>query len=101
MKIVITGASGFIGKELVAIFQARNADLLLVGRDAERLALLFPGMPVCGYEDLASRAQGYDMLVHCAVANSDTALSDEAVWNANVALLASVMAAAHSAGVER
>lgn len=101
MKFVITGASGFIGKELVAIFQARNADLLLVGRDATRLSELFPGAAVCGYDEIGERARGFDMLVHCAVANSDSDLSEQAVWQANVALLASVMASVEFAGIQR
>lgn len=101
MKIVITGASGFVGTELVELFRAQKAELLLVGRDPARLAERFPGTRVCAYADLQEQARGFDLLIHCAVANTGSDLSETAIWQANVELLGAVMASAEAAGVER
>lgn len=99
MKIVMTGASGFVGSQLVPLFTARGAELLLTGRDPGALAQRFPGIATCGYADLASRAKGFDLLIHAAVANSDSTLPEAEIWAANVDLVASVMQAAAAAGV--
>ena len=41
-SMIITGASGFVGRQIVPILRAQGFDLLLVGRDPQRLATLFP-----------------------------------------------------------
>ena len=42
MRILIVGASGYIGARLVALLQSRNHDLVLMSRDARPLAARFP-----------------------------------------------------------
>jgi uncharacterized protein YbjT (DUF2867 family) len=54
MKMIVTGASGFVGRELVPLLAGAGAELLLAGRDADALARLFPGIAACGYEALPS-----------------------------------------------
>ncbi len=101
MKIVITGASGFVAGMLIPILRARGAELLLVGRDPAALHRSFPGLPVCSYADLGNRATGHDLLVHLATRNNDDA-SDVAAFRAvNVDHLATVHRAAATAGVPR
>lgn len=99
MKIVITGASGFIGRQLVRILSARGHAVLAVGRDPARLALQFPGVDVAGYSALAAAAKGYNLLVHCAVANTGSRLSETQIFEANVSLVEEVAAAAAQAGI--
>jgi lipopolysaccharide/colanic/teichoic acid biosynthesis glycosyltransferase/NAD(P)-dependent dehydrogenase (short-subunit alcohol dehydrogenase family) len=99
MKIAITGASGFIGKQLIRRFLARGHDVLAVGRDTVLLAALFPGLRGVGYGELARAARGFDMLVHCAVANTGSRLSETEIFAANVDLVETVATAAAQAGI--
>lgn len=99
MKIVITGASGFIGRQIVPLLAQAGAELLLVGRETAALARLFPDIPASTYEDLARQAQGYDILVHLAVRNNDQPGTIDDFRAANVTLLERIAMAARSAGI--
>lgn len=101
MKIAVTGASGAIGLPLVRAFLARGAQLLLVGRNPNRLRELFPGAESCGYDDLAQRIGGYDSLLHLAVLNNNVKAAPEEYIKANVNLTNTVLLAAQQAGVSR
>ena len=98
-RIVLTGCTGFVGKELVEHLERRGVDLLLVDRDASKIASLFPGRVVCDYATLADAGRGYDLLVHLAERYNDrgaTAAQFEAV---NVELALRVAEAAKAAGI--
>lgn len=101
MKAIITGASGFIGRSLVASLAADGVGLLLVGRDAGRLSLVFPEHETCDYSALPSRAAGCDTLVHLAVANNDSGLTDAEFSKANVELLEYLAVCSVQAGISR
>jgi len=100
MRIIITGASGFIGRDIVLILKKENVELLLVGRDKEKLKSLFPGDRVTTYEDLEIEARGYDALVHLAVMNNDQSKQISDFRAANVTLLETVLNSARAAGVK-
>lgn len=100
MKIAITGASGFIGSEIIPYFQRAGFDLLLIGRDATRLQQLYPDIPSATYEDLPKELEGYDSLLHLAVKNNDQPGSYEEFRTANVDLFKTVLSAAGSAGLK-
>lgn len=101
MKIVITGASGFIGVPLAKAFLAKGADLLLVGRDPELLRSLFPGVECCNYAELPTRGRGYEALLHLAVLNNNSAATLDTYMQANVSLGASVLESSANAGIAR
>lgn len=101
MKAVITGATGFVGRRLVPLISADGADLLLAGRDAGRLSECFPVHETCDYDSLPERAVGYGTLVHLAVANNDSGLTEAEFFEANVELLERLTACAVQAGVPR
>lgn len=69
MKLVITGASGFVASALIPRLEACGVALLLVGRDANLISKLWPGRTVCSYADLGHRAKYYDAVLHLAALN--------------------------------
>lgn len=71
MRIVITGASGFVGQDLVPLLAAAGLQMLLVGRDPDRLRALFPSIPACHPEALADQGRGFDAVLHLAAHNND------------------------------
>ena len=100
MKIIVTGASGFVGREVVAFLKKANVELLLVGRDADRLKALFPEHSVTSYEGLEMKGLGYDALVHLAVMNNDKSKKISDFRAVNVTLLEAVLNSAKAAGVK-
>jgi lipopolysaccharide/colanic/teichoic acid biosynthesis glycosyltransferase len=101
LKIVITGASGHVGRQLVPLLQGRGIDLVLVGRDVADLAETFPGTFVSGYEGLASAGRGADLLVHLAVLNNGNAAALDQFERVNVDLAVQVLGLARDAGIRR
>jgi len=62
-RIVIAGASSFVGRQLVPQLCDRGADLLLLGQDTAALARAFPELSRCDYARLAECGRGFDTLV--------------------------------------
>lgn len=101
MKIIITGASGFVGQLLVPQLIASGAELCLVGRSPDQLRKTFPDVLCCDYDQLKVNAAGADICVHLATSNSDSALSESDVFATNVEFMLRVAETAHSLGVKR
>lgn len=101
MRIVITGATGFVGKQLVPLLNETGNDLLLVGRDVKKLNQLFPEFKNCTYETLAINAKGFDLLLHLAVLNNNISANEQAFHKVNVELFAQVVDASKVAGISR
>ncbi|WP_150526630.1 hybrid nucleoside-diphosphate sugar epimerase/sugar transferase [Roseibium sediminis] len=95
----MTGASGFLGAQLVPMLAAAGIDLVLVGRDPTRLKGL-AGNAKCGsYEELPELLEGVDAVLHLAVLNNTADASDAEFQAANVALTRTVAEAACAAKV--
>ncbi|NJR13159.1 MAG: NAD(P)-dependent oxidoreductase [Phyllobacteriaceae bacterium] len=101
MKILIAGASGFVGRAMVPLLVAKGADVTVAGRNPAQLADLYPQCRVTGYDDFAAAARGSDLVVNLAVANSNSSLAADAVEHINVAFALELAAAAREAGVPR
>lgn len=99
MRIIVTGASGFVGRNLVPLLARAGKDLLLAGRDPEALKRLFPDQSVCSYSSLAEEAKGFDMLVHLAVSNSNSGASLATYRAVNVEFTCKMAELARDAGV--
>lgn len=100
-KIIITGASGFIGRQLVPRLVSEGIELLLVGRSAEKLAALFPEIRNCSYAEISDAGQGFDALLHLTVLNNDAPYPAAEFQSVNVELLRETTFAAKRAGVTR
>lgn len=101
MKIIITGASGYIGSMLVPRLSLEGVEVILAGRSPVSLRSHFPAHICVSYQDLQSHAVGADLLINLAVKNSDEAgeLKDFEATNVDFALYLARMAAV--AGVRR
>ncbi len=86
LKIVITGATGYVGQNIVPILADQCETLLLVGRDVKKMARIFPDVPNCTFEEMPTSAQDFDALVHLSVLNNDISGSEADFHNINVVL---------------
>lgn len=101
MKIVITGASGFVAGEIIPYLREAGAEMVLAGRDAESLSARYPDAVVTGYDGLAAAGRGADALVHLAVMNNDHPGGLDAFRTANVTFLDEVLDAAKAADISK
>ncbi|WP_085310509.1 sugar transferase [Planktotalea arctica] len=98
-QIIITGASGFLGKQLVPLLEQAGHALLLSGRDLVRLQQLFPGRKVCSIDKISVVAKGFDALLHLAVRNNDQPGTEAEFMAANHDHLSAILKSARIAGV--
>lgn len=101
MRTVITGASGFVGRQLIELLVAEGQDLLLVGRDTAALTRDWPHLSNCAYSELSTRAHGFDQVVHLAVLNNNIEADEATFFRVNVGLTLEVLRSAQAAGIAR
>lgn len=101
MKIIVTGAGGFVGQLLVPELIANGLDLCLVGRSPNKLRETFPNVVCCHYDHLDEHGINADICVHLAAANSDSLLSESEFFAINVDFTMKVAKAVRSLGVKR
>lgn len=101
MRLVITGASGFVGRQIIPFFTKDLFDLTLVGRDPNSLRDQFgTDVEVAGYEVLEETFAGADAILHLAVQNNAQDVPNETFKSVNVDLLKQVFSAAEKASVK-
>lgn len=101
MKIAITGASGFVGRQLTPLLETAGIDLLLLGRNPSALAAIFPDVPTGATEVLAQRGVGCDLLLHLAARNNNQPGTQAEFDAANVDYSIKLLSAAKAAGIPR
>ncbi|MFK7871477.1 MAG: sugar transferase [Roseobacter sp.] len=99
-RLVITGASGFLGRQLVPLLEQAGYVLTLAGRSPERLHQLFPDRHICAVQDIAQEAEECRALLHLAVQNNDVASTEEAFMAANADTLQQVLTLQEKAGIK-
>lgn len=99
-RFVITGASGFVGAQLIPRLKNAGCDLLLVGRNPLRLSQLFPGVPNCSYKEMSDVAINYDSLLHLAVLNSNMSARTEDFFEVNVGFMSQILLSAKAANIQ-
>lgn len=100
-KVIITGASGFIGRQIVPRLVSAGFELLLVGRNPNKLSGLFPSVKNCDYSSLAEVGRGFELVLHLAVLNNNAQTHEDTFTEVNVDLLEHTISAAKRAGVLR
>ena len=102
MKIIITGASGFLGRFLVEELTSQGAYLVLVGRNIDLLKKLFPNKTSVTYDNLHKiEKKNFDGLIHLAVANNDKKISKDNFIDANVNLFKKVLSFAKTISIKK
>ncbi|MGH2968141.1 MAG: SDR family oxidoreductase, partial [Solirubrobacteraceae bacterium] len=94
-RILITGASGFVGSNLAHVFAERGAELACPGRDEVDVT-------DAAQVGRAVAAFAPDAVVHCAILNDLTRLSERrrAAWEAYVGATRNVVDAANDVGAQ-
>lgn len=87
IRVIITGASGFVGRQLVPLLADRGYDLLLVGRNARNADSSTDHIRYCTYDQLPDIANNYEALVHLATINNDSAAEASEFHRTNVDFL--------------
>jgi 2-alkyl-3-oxoalkanoate reductase len=102
--VLVTGASGFVGRHLVTELARRGVLVRAQGRRADRIPALAGLSPVVAALDqtaaLAAAAEGCDAVVHCAALSSPWGRRADFVA-ANVDGTSALLRAAAQAGVRR
>lgn len=101
LHLVIAGASGFIGQQLVPRLRKQGHELLLIGRDPQKLQSLFPGTPHANYDSWSQQAQGYDAVINLAVINNDRDADPASIQAVNVELPVLLATAAKEVRIPR
>jgi lipopolysaccharide/colanic/teichoic acid biosynthesis glycosyltransferase len=101
LKIIITGASGYVGRNIVPFLKDKCDALLLVGRDTGKLKQLFPDIPACTMADLPNLAKGFDRLVHLAVLNNNVQGEAAEFQAVNVELTQQLADIANECGIQQ
>lgn len=99
MKIAISGASGFIGKHLVTYLSRQGYELILLGRDQQRLQTLFPKHLCYSYDKKEEALDGAQVFIHLAAALPQQQLSAAKFAEINVGLTEQLVNTAKKSGI--
>ncbi|WP_343217472.1 sugar transferase [Hoeflea sp. YIM 152468] len=101
LKVVVSGASGNVGRKIVPLLLEENIVPLLVGRDPEKLKALFPRCQAISHPEIDTAAMGYDIFLHLTALNNNVPAAYDEFEKINVDLSVEVCNRAKNAGVGR
>ena len=106
MKVLVTGATGFLGKQTAKRLKADGVEVTGLGRNLaqgkmlEKMGIRFFQADLSEPEALATAFRGQDSVIHCAALSSPWGKYKD-FYQANVVGTANVIAAAKKAGIKR
>jgi lipopolysaccharide/colanic/teichoic acid biosynthesis glycosyltransferase len=99
MKIIVSGASGFVGRNIIPHLIKGGADITVLGRDRAQLKSLYPQCLPITYIEFETQLPPADLLVHLAAANNNSQLSSSKIAEINVDWMLHIAETAHQAGI--
>ena len=100
-KILITGATGFLGKCLLHHFKDTEYELILVGRNVEVINILYPNKIAINYKDMKNLQMQIDVIIHLAVLNNNSNLPFKSYLKVNVDLYKDILNFASQNSVQK
>jgi lipopolysaccharide/colanic/teichoic acid biosynthesis glycosyltransferase len=100
MKIIVSGARGFVGRNIIPHLIEAGANVTLLSRDPASLRSLFPHCEAMSYDRFEEKKPTADLLVHLAVANNNSQLSSFEIDEVNVGWMLHLAETAHQAGIK-
>jgi nucleoside-diphosphate-sugar epimerase len=107
MKVLVTGATGFVGSHLAHTLAAAGHSVRALVRPSKRVRRLADGGieifegELTKADDVRNAARGCQFIYHLAAAFRNVAHSDAHYWSVNVGGTLNVIAAARAEGCER
>jgi len=100
-RVVVTGCSGAVGRELVPGLLANGVEVVLVGRDPVALRDLFPACQSVHYDEITIAGKNFDALIHLATMNNNVKGAYDQFRKVNVDLAVLTRNLARQAGIRR
>jgi dihydroflavonol-4-reductase len=105
MRVLVTGATGFLGRHLVAALVARGDDVVILARSTIRLpggsAVTVRQGDILDADSVRAAAEGCDGVYHCAGRVSRDPDDALLLWRTHVEGTRTVLTAARDAGARR
>jgi lipopolysaccharide/colanic/teichoic acid biosynthesis glycosyltransferase len=100
-KILITGATGFLGECLLNHFSDMDYELILVGRNVEVIKQQYPNRVAINYDDMKNLQMKIDIIIHLAVINNNANLPFKSFFEINVNLYKDILNFASQNSVQK
>lgn len=101
MKIAISGASGFVGKQLVRLLNLDSHEIIVIGRNKKKLADIFPELEVSDYEEMEEKISNCEIFINLTTINNNENQNLESFNSVNLDLSLWILKIAHDAKIKK